>query len=68
MELIRAMLEVYKRLLDIAPKARNLDQEVFIHLERAAQELASALTSMRIRGLLDPAQEELLDKLLRGEE
>lgn len=68
MELVKGILETYKRLLEMAPKARNLDQEVFIHLERAAQELAAALTSMRIRGLLDPAQEELLDRLFKGEE
>lgn len=64
MDVIRVVLESYKRLLEVAPKMREVDREVFIHLEKAAQELAVALTSMRIRGILDPRTERELDELL----
>jgi len=64
LEAIKVILESYRRLLEVAPKMREVDSEVFVHLERAAQELAVALTSMRIRGILDLDSERELDELL----
>ena len=66
MEIIRSLLSEYKRLIELGDEVRKLDYDVFIHIERAAKELASALTALRMRGKLDPELERKMDEILIG--
>ncbi len=66
MEIIRSLLSEYKRLIELGDKVRKLDYDVFMHIERAAKELASALTALRMRGKLDPELEKEIDEILGG--
>jgi len=65
-EVIRALLECYRRLLELGPEVRKLDEKTYLAIEDAAAKLAAALTYLRMRGKLDPATAEEVEKLLSG--
>ena len=64
MELIKNLLREYKELIKTCELARNLDEDVFHCIERAAIEIASALTILRTRGKIDPKYEKEIDEIL----
>ena len=68
MDAAKTLLKDYRELLDVASKLRERDQAVFERVERAAVEIAAALTMMRARALLDPSEEREVEEALTPSE
>jgi len=64
MELIKGLLKSCRDLIELCEKARNVDKDVFAHVERATKEIAAALITLRTRGKLDPETEKELESIL----
>jgi len=64
----KTLLKDYRELLDVASKLKERDQAVFERVERAAVEIAAALTMMRARALLDPSEEREVEEALTPSE
>ena len=64
MDVARTLLKDYRELLDVASKLREGDRAIFERIERAAVEIAAALTMMRARALLDPLEEREVEEAL----
>ena len=68
MDAVKTLLKDYRELLDVASKLKERDQAVFERVERAAVEIAAALTMMRARALLDPSEEREVEEALTPSE
>lgn len=64
MRVIKALLESYRQLMDVAPSLRKLDESAYDHLERALIEMAATVTVMRARGLMDPQSIEEFERII----
>jgi len=64
LDVARTLLKDYRELLDVASKLREGDRAIFERIERAAVEIAAALTMMRARALLDPLEEREVEEAL----
>ena len=64
LDVVKTLLKDYKELLDAASKLKERDRAVFERVERAAVEVAAALTMMRTRALLDPLEEREVEEAL----
>ena len=64
LDVVKTLLKDYRELLDAASKLKERDHAVFERVERAAVEVAAALTMMRTRALLDPLEEREVEEAL----
>ncbi|RLF19706.1 MAG: hypothetical protein DRN15_02890 [Thermoprotei archaeon] len=69
MEIVKLLLDCHKLLLSIADKARNSElakSKAFEYIIEANEKIASALTRLRMEGLLDPEDIKLLEEAMES--